>query len=199
MALEYLRALPNLSFPLTHEEFVLKHCMDLSTLSSVTTDDLAKHHFSFAQERQNAPLLNSEPQICYVDLNLMTLPPSEFIVTEITLQFQTDRDPISWSVRGGPDQSGDPVNHLLSALEERSGNKLIVCSNSTLVLQSVVMECFDETQRERFFKVALRACDTKLLLQVRDSPNSYQDFIRISLPVSITCLFSTWQDIGDSF
>jgi hypothetical protein len=33
--------------------------------------------------------------------------------------------------------------------------------------------------------------------QARDSPNSYQKFIMISLPVSTTCLFSTWQDIPD--
>jgi hypothetical protein len=31
----------------------------------------------------------------------------------------------------------------------------------------------------------------------RDSPNSCQDFIRILLPVSTTCLFSTWRDIPD--
>jgi hypothetical protein len=30
------------------------------------------------------------------------------------------------------------------------------------------------------------------------SPNCYQDFIRISLPVSTTRLFSTWRDIPDS-
>jgi hypothetical protein len=32
----------------------------------------------------------------------------------------------------------------------------------------------------------------------RYSPNIYQDFIRFPVPVSTTCIFSTWRDIPDS-
>jgi hypothetical protein len=35
-------------------------------------------------------------------------------------------------------------------------------------------------------------------IQGQDLPNSFQDFIRISLPVATVYLFSTWQEIPDS-